>query len=452
MTERELAFPPGFLWGTASSAYQVEGGNTNNQWWLLEQRQGGAGIWNGDRCGLACDWWRHAEQDFDRMQQLHLNAHRLSVEWSRVEPAPSCFDRAALDRYRQMVGELRDRGITPMVNCHHFTNPIWLEVAGGWERPETVHRFQRYVHRLVSALADLHPIWLTINEPLVYLGQGWFRGIWPPFKRDPVAALRVYRHLLLAHAAAYHTIHALQPDALVGYAKARRLFTPSRAGHAGDRLAAWLRRYLFEELWQRATQTGRILPPVGLGEYRADLADSFDFVGINYYSRSLVRFTPRPWSLFGQETFTPGAETSDSGRRGPYSEFYPEGLYRLCLEARPLGKPIYVLENGLPDADDDQRPRWLLAHLLQMRRAMAAGCDVRGYFHWTFVDNFEWTEGWGLRFGLVALDPVTQERRARPSAYLYGDIARRNAIAREHVARHAPGLLPLFDALSTATG
>lgn len=434
--QNQLLFPPGFLWGTASSAYQVEGGNRQNQWWGFEQQPGA--IWRDERCGDACDWWRNAEQDFDRMQQLHLNTHRLSIEWSRVEPAPGYFDQAALDRYRAMLAGLRARGIRPLVALHHFTNPLWFETFGGWESPQSVACFQRYAQTVVHTLGDLCDFWLTMNEPLVHLVQGWVRGIWPPQKRSFWQTRRVFLHLLQAHAAAYHTIHQAQPQAQVSYAHVFRGFNGLRQRNMLDRIAALIKRYVVERLWLQATRDGKLRPPLGRGELQPELVNTLDFIGVNYYTSSLVRFTPNPRALFGYESLNPSGELSDSGRHGPYSAYQPDVLYHLCLELDGLGKPIYITENGLPDADDDQRPRWLLGHLFQIHRAIRAGVDLRGYFHWTLVDNFEWTEGWGLRFGLFALDRQTQVRTPRPSAHLYGEIARQNAIPRDLVEQYAP--------------
>ncbi len=437
---QSLTFPAGFRWGTATAAHQVEGNNFNNQWWAFEQQPGA--IWHGARSGLACDWWRHAEQDFDRMVQLHQNSHRMSVEWSRIEPTPGHFDTRALDRYREMLGGLRDRGIAPLVTLHHFTNPLWFEEQGGWEAPESVSRFQHFVERTVQALGDLCQEWVTINEPMVYVAQGWFNGIWPPGKSDFLAAMKVTRHLLFAHAAAYHTIHRLQSDAQVGYAKHVRLFQGLRPGHRLDRYAAGLKRWLFEHVWVAATADGKLRPPLGLNTCHAPLIDTFDFMGINYYTKDRTRFVPNPLTLFGQEQFTPGGELSDAGRDGPFAEFRPDGIYQICQEVRQFHKPVIITENGVPDRDDDQRPRWILAHLHQLHRAIQSGVDVQGYFHWTLVDNFEWAEGWGLRFGLFELDPETQERTPRPSAGLYGEIAQANGISPALVERYAPTLLP----------
>jgi beta-glucosidase len=323
-----------------------------------------------------------------------------------------------------MLGGLRARGIQPMVALHHFTNPAWFERAGGWQQAESVVRFQTYVRIVVQALGDLCTIWLTFNEPVVYLAQGWVRGIWPPQKRNFVLARRVFVNLLLAHAAAYHTVHSLQPAAQVSYTHALHDYRGHRSQHLLDRLAASFKSHLVDQLWLQATVDGILHPPLGAGQYHHTLADTLDFVGINYYSSKLVQFTPNPLVVFGREHLAANSDLSDRGRDGS-----------------ALGKPLYITENGVPDADDDLRPRWLLGHLHQLARARRAGCDIRGYFHWTLVDNFEWTDGWGLRFGLFALDPQTQVRTPRPSAQLYGAIAQENGVTRRMVEQYAPELV-----------
>ena len=196
-------FPKNFKWGSATAAHQVEGDNTNNQWWQWEQQAGR--IQNNDKSGPACDWWRNAEADFDRMADMGLNAHRLSVEWSRIEPSEGRFDNAALDRYRAMLLALRKRGIEPMVTLHHFTNPLWFEQRGGWtQRDASVRLFARYVERVAKALGELCDLWCTINEPNVYALLGWVQGAHPPGRTgDFDTAFEVLRNLLLAHAAAY---------------------------------------------------------------------------------------------------------------------------------------------------------------------------------------------------------------------------------------------------------
>ena len=440
MNTAYLPFPEDFLWGTASSAHQVEGNNTNNDWWAFEQQPGA--IWHGDRSGLACDWWQNAERDFDLMAEMGHTSHRLSVEWSRIEPQEGVFDAAAIARYRDMLSGLRQRNIEPMVTLHHFTTPLWLARRGNWLNPAVIDYFRRFVHYTVSQLGDLVNLWCTVNEPSVVAAMGYLLGIFPPGLRSPRACFRALKHLLQAHGAAYRVIHALDGKAQVGLVKSIFVFDSLDLADPASVRAARLLNYLFNELALRAVEDGKLRPPMGTGlTTHGPLLDSLDFIGVNYYTRLRVSLRRQDDGRPKLLQPTPGAEVSDSGRYGPYGEIYPQGFYRVLRRAAQLGKPIYVTENGLPDADDDQRPRFLLTHLAQLQRAISEGLDVRGYYHWSLVDNFEWAEGWALRFGLVALDEETQARTPRPSAQLYSDIIRANGITREMVAAYAPEIL-----------
>jgi len=427
MTPRR--FPPGFLWGTATSAHQVEGQNTNNQWWDWEQQPGR--IWHGDRSGDACGWWRDAEGDLDRAAALRHNAHRLSIEWSRIEPREGHFDDSAIERYRELLLSMQRRGITPMVTLHHFTNPRWLEARGGWLHPATPQRFARFAARAVAGLGDLCDLWCTINEPIVYATYGFLLGLWPPGVAGNIAqTLRAAAALLRGHTAAAAAIRRINPTLRIGIVHQVRLFDPATPAARDVAVAAnW--DYLFNGIVLRALRTGRIPPPLGLGLMASRaLRDSCDFFGLNYYTREYVAFDPRaPGLMFGRR-FTPlDAAQSEAGFEGrTYGEIYPNGMYRALRRVARLGLPIYITETGLPDADDDQRPRFILDHLAAVHRAIEDGIDVRGIFFWTLLDNFEWAEGWGLRFGLYAHDERTGERRLRPSGALYAAIARANAI------------------------
>ncbi len=431
MTGTTLDFPPGFLWGTATAAHQVEGDNMGNDWSAFEQRPGA--IWHDDRSGKACDWWANAEQDFDLMAGMGHNSHRLSVEWSRIEPQEGCFDREAMARYRAMLEGLRRRGIEPMVTLFHFSSPLWLARQGGWQNPAVVRLFRRFAHHTVQELGDLVRLWCTVNEPNVYAAVGHLFGEHAPGVKSVPAYFRALRLQLLAHAAAYRVIHALDGRAQVGLVKNIPIFEPAGQGAAP---LARVVDHLFNEVTLRAVRNGRLgWPLAAVPVTYGALADSIDFLGVNYYTRLLVGPLRGGRGLLHAK---PGTEWSDYGRNGTYGEIYPAGLGRALARAARLGKPIHVTENGLPDADDDQRPRYLLTHLAEMHRAIARGADVRGYYHWTFTDNFEWAEGWGLRFGLVALDPNTQERTPRRSAELFSRIARQNAITAAMVQEYAP--------------
>jgi beta-glucosidase len=441
MPNDRISFPPGFLWGTATAAHQVEGHNDNNDWWAFEQVPGA--IWHGDRSGHACNWWRAAEADFDRMVELNHNTHRLSIEWSRVEPAEGEWDQGAVARYRELLAGLRERGIEPMVTLHHFTTPLWLARQGGWLNPDSVVHFRRWAGQAVEFFGDLVRLWCTINEPAVYAVLGHLFGVHAPGGQGLRNFFAVLRHMLQGHAAAYRAIHALDGRAQVGLVKNFRLLDPANPDSPLDRFWAWFFDYVFNRIVLRAIQDGVLLPPLGLGvSPYGPLVDSSDFIGVNYYTRELVAFEPGRGEFLGVRRFPrPGAEVSDFGQHGTYGEVYPEGMYRALMRAARLRKPIYITETGLPDADDDQRPRFLVTHLAQVARAIAAGADVRGFYHWSLLDNFEWSEGWTLRFGLIAMDEKTGQRAVRPSGRLFAAISAANALTRETVQVYAPQVL-----------
>lgn len=420
-------FPPNFVWGIATSSHQVEGGTTNNQWAAWEKQ---GKIKSKDCCGLACDWWRNAEQDFDLAQSLGVNALRLSVEWSRIEPEEGRWDEAALGRYRSMLKALLHRGIRPFVTLHHFTNPLWFEAKGGFANKESIALFQRFTRRVISALGDLCRDWITFNEPNVYTYLGYFLGEFPPGKKGRfLQAAQVTRNLCLAHASAYRMIHSLQTNANVSWAQHFVVFKPRRPQ---SRLDRWLCGFVdrrFNDNFAEAVRCGRAPFPLNkLGQNLIDVKGTCDFVGINYYSRLRVGLDSRsPGNLFLQISVPPHKPQGDSGIEVPYGEAYPQGLRHAVEHFADFKKPVYILENGVPDRADRIRP-WVLEYTVdQMRTLLADGVDLRGYFHWTLTDNFEWGEGWHLRFGLFELDPHTQKRTPRPSAQIYSHLIRRSS-------------------------
>ncbi|MEE9617874.1 MAG: glycoside hydrolase family 1 protein [Anaerolineae bacterium] len=432
MPEATFHFPSDFKWGVATAAHQVEGNNTNNDWWDWEQQEGH--IKDGHKSGLACNWWENAEADFDRAAELGLNALRLSVEWSRIEPRAGEFDDSALERYGQMLRGLRERNIEPMVTLHHFTNPCWLAERGGWENPESISLFARFVRRVVESLGEHCDLWCTINEPNVYGYMGYLEGVFLPGESDFQAAMRVIRHLLAGHAAAYREIHALQSQARVGFAHNMRIFDPYTPRSLLDRRVARMVDKVYNQDILTTLTKGRWTLPLGLG-LAWKLRHTLDWIGLNYYTRDLVTFDyTQSQTLFSRRLHADDAELLDGG----YGEFYPRGMFRSLQRLARLGLPIYVTENGIPDDDDDQRPRYLLTHLHQMWHAIQLCYPVMGYYHWTLVDNFEWAEGWTLRFGLFALDPETQARMSRRSADLYADVIRANGITPRIIDTYAP--------------
>ncbi|MCO6451514.1 MAG: glycoside hydrolase family 1 protein [Caldilineales bacterium] len=420
-----LEFPRGFLWGTATASHQVEGSNANNNWAVWEQEPGR--ILSGHKAGLACDWWGGRwREDFDRAAATGQNAHRLSIEWSRVQPAPDRWDADALDHYRQMILGLIERGLTPMVTLHHFTDPIWLSELGGWENDRTPDYFQIYVRKVAGALGDLVNLWCTVNEPNVYAVYGYLEGLFPPGVKSLRRTLGVMAGLVRGHAAAYHAIHDLQPAARVGMANHYHDVQAANPNSPLDRWTARLISSLFNDFCPRAAQDGVLRFP--WGRVRLPLAQNTqDFLGLNYYTREYCAFEPlRPGSLFHRRFFRADASISPTG----FCANEPEGFYAALTWARSFGLPIIITENGAEDAADQFRPHYLAQHIAQAGRAIEAGYPIEGYFHWSLLDNFEWERGWTQRFGLWELDIETQERCKRSSADLYERICRSHQVPR----------------------
>ncbi len=430
------SFPQGFGWGTATAAHQVEGDNHNNDFWAWEQISGT--IASNHRSGKACDWWSGRwQEDLDRAADSHQNLHRLSLEWSRIEPSPGVFDPAALAAYHDLLAGARRRGLRPMVTLHHFTNPAWFHDRGGWADPGAPELFERYVEKTLASLGGQADLWITINEPNVYAYAAYSAGAFPPGEKNLGKALQVLHHLVLAHARAYAAIHRRFPGAQVGLAHHVRGISPRSRFHPLEQLTAGLRNAVFNETVPRAVHDGWFRLP-GRRWRIPQAAGTQDFFGLNYYTREVVAFDlRRPAELFGRSEHPAGGDLSPSG----FLVNAPDGLWRALTWARGFRRPIWVTENGVEDAKDEMRPRYLAGHLRQLWRAANFNWDVRGYLHWTLVDNFEWERGWTQRFGLWELDTQTQERRKRPSADFYADICRRNGLASEAVARYAPEVL-----------
>lgn len=436
-----LRFAKDFLWGVSTAAHQVEG-NSQNQWsdWEAAGR-----IRSGDSCGSACDWWNNAERDFDIVRDMGLNALRFSVDWSRIEPREGEWDLAALGRYRAMLEGLVQRGISPMICLHHFTHPRWFEQKGAFLSPDAPELFERFTRVVVDALGEHCHRWLTFNEPNVYAAMGYALGEFPPGRHGDIpAAVRVISGMARSHLSAYQAIHQLQPQAEVGWAHHYVVLEPVRPGP--DRWIASLVNELFNESFLRLMQDGKLPFPLSMLDGTAGaVKGACDFVGLNVYSRFHVSFDFGSAGQAFARLFVPAhVPQGDCGWDRPYGESYPLALRRAVERAGELGKPLYILENGVPDAQDRIRP-WLIVNALrELHQLIAEGHDIRGYFHWTLTDNFEWTEGWHLRFGLVALDPATQERTMRNSGKLYGEIARGNALSTEMIAEYGE--------LASATG
>jgi len=433
MVEATFHFPRGFMWGSATASHQVEGYNRNNNWWEWEQEPGH--ILNDETSGAACDWWGGRwRDDLNRAKDGGQNAHRFSVEWSRIQPLPDKWDESNLERYREIVRYLSELGMTPMVTLHHFSDPIWFSEMGGWEKEENIQYFIPYVRKVIEALQEYTNLWVTINEPNVLSVSAYLFGVFPPGKKDLNTSLKVMSNLAKAHALAYHTIHEIQKEARVGLAINYRGFIPTRAWSPLDQLVANLQSSIFNDLYPKACQDGILCLPFSKKKV-ANLSGTQDFLGINYYTQDMIAFQPlAAKELFSKRYFPEGPDISENG----FIANFPKGIFKAIEWGRQFNLPLIITENGVEDSTDELRPRYIIEHIHQVWRAVNFNYPVKGYFHWTLVDNFEWDRGWSQRFGLWELDINTQERIKRQSADLYADICHENGISSEMVARYAP--------------
>lgn len=425
----EFRLPETFLFGTATAATQIEGGDTNNSWFRWAQQ---GHIKDGASPVRADDHWNRVAEDIQLMKDINQQTYRLSLEWSRIEPEEGRFSDEAIAHYEDELRRLIDAGIRPLVTLHHFSNPLWLEDDGSWENAKVVERFTRFVGHVVEKLGDYVSDWVTINEPNVYASMGYLYGVWPPGRKSPLGYFRVARNMILAHLNAYRVIHEIRRqkghrDTLVGVAHHLRVFDPMHDTWTERRLCELLERY-FQDIFTIGMTEGRLVRPLGTG-YPLGGGRFSDFFGLNYYSRSMVSFSPNPGSLFVRLSEPADAPKNDLGW-----EIYPEGLYRIarqCYERYRL--PIFITENGTCDAKDAFRAKFIYDHLYQVKRLIDAGVDVQRYYHWSLMDNFEWLEGESARFGLYAVDYRTQKRTLRESGKLYGQISKAHAVTAEMI-------------------
>lgn len=390
MERQVLKFPNGFLWGSAVSSYQVEGGIDNNDWAQAAREK------KVPLASAACDHYNRFEEDFDIAKKLNQNAHRFSVEWARIEPEEGRWNFEAIEHYREILTALRKRNIEPFITLWHFTLPLWFSKKGGWVNKKSVACFVRYSSFIADQYKDLIKFWITINEPTIYASHSYITGKWPPQKKKRIISyFRVTRNLIKAHKRTYEAIKEIDTSARIGIAKNNAYF----------------------EAYQNKS-VNRILKRLADKNWNFRFLDSVkqhqDFIGLNHYHHNRINFG------FNKNE---NKIVSDMGW-----ELYPEAMYYVLCGLRKYKKPIYVLENGLADAKDEKREWFIEETLKNVHRAIKEGARVKGYFYWSLLDNFEWADGYRPKFGLVEVDFKTQKRTIRPSAYEYSKICRENRL------------------------
>jgi beta-glucosidase len=410
---REFIFPKNFLWGAATAAHQVEGNNINSESWVLEHLPGTI---FAEPSGDACDHYHRYPSDIALLAGLGFNAYRFSIEWARIEPEEGEFSFAELEHYRRMLATCHEHGIKPVVTLHHFTSPRWLMRSGGWLDEKTPERFARYCERVTNHLGDLISAACTFNEPnlpMVLAKLLPFNILEGPFWNTAAQAFGVtpdrlglfqfvtqprMREIIFdAHRRAFDILHSGPDSFPVGLTLA---LLDIQAAEGGEHKAAEIRRALADDY---------------LEQLRGD-----DFVGVQTYSRMII----------GPQGVIPASDAVEKNQMG--EEYYPEAIGGTIRHAAAVARiPILVTENGVASTDDTRRLEYFQRALRCVVNSLESGIDVRGYFCWSAMDNFEWVSGYRPQFGIIAVDRKTQQRTPKPSAYWLGNVARANQISLE---------------------
>ncbi|MFA6183757.1 MAG: glycoside hydrolase family 1 protein [Parcubacteria group bacterium] len=400
-TKKNLKFPKDFMWGVATASYQIEGNNSNSDWWQWEEK--GETI---DKSGLACDYWNRFKNDHDFLDELGVNSFRLSLEWSRIENKEGEFSQETISHYREILEDLKKRNIKTTVTLWHWTSPIWFQRNYGFHNKKSVEIFTRYCQKVVSELGDLVDIYVVVNEPMVPLGMGFLGGVFPPGFKNPFKFYRALNNVASAYKNIYKIIHEKYPTAQVGTSYLYNWYerSDSKMVNVINKISQWYRIDL-------------------LGN---KIKDYQDYLGIDYYRIGKIKFNWRKIKLDTKNQIYFGFTIEENKENLMKWIAYPEGIYKVLKEAqKKYNLPIYILENGLPTTEgteDVERVKFIQDHLFYVKKAMAEGVDVRGYYHWSLLDNYEWLYGYAPRFGLIEMNYETLERTPRKSFYAYKKI------------------------------
>lgn len=429
----EFKLPENFKLGTATSSLQIEGGDKNNTWYRWSELKK---IKDGSHCITSCDHWKRVEEDIELMKKLNSEIYRLSIEWSRIEPQKDNFNIQAMNHYKDEIKKLKNSGIEPLITLHHFSNPIWFEDSGGWNNDDSIKLFERYTEYVVANLGEYVSEWITINEPNVYLYQSFITGNWPPGEKGNIKKfLKASKNLIMAHILSYRKIHEVRlnkglKDTKVGVANHLRIFDFDKNSFL-NRLVIKNIDKLFHEIFIKGMSEGLLLSPIGKG-HPFGKGKYIDFFGINYYSRDIISFSLNVKNLFFKIKPNEKVEKNDLGW-----EIYPEGIYRIAKKYyERFHLPIYITENGIADSKDNQRCMYIYSHLYYINKAIKEGIDIKKYYHWTLMDNFEWHEGVSAKFGLIEVDFKTKKRTIRKSGYFFSEIIKNKGITQEMINKY----------------
>jgi beta-glucosidase len=404
---------PDFLWGVATSAFQLEG-SPDADW----------SSWDSilDENPDVTSHYSLYKEDLSLLKELGVNAYRFSVEWSRIQPNEKIWDGSVIEHYQEIIEILKSYNVTPMLTLHHFTHPLWFIKKYPWHEDASVDKFLRFVENILSSISGVK-YWITFNEPYVLLLGGYLEGCMPPGVKKPELALKALKNILYCHAKAYDMIHASVPDAQVSIAHNMAAVAPWSRWNPFDRALSKMAKYFYNHSILDAFLTGQLkikFPFHRESIIELPIKDKLDFFGVNYYTRVHIRFNPlKKMCVELRHHDIEGGGLSDLGW-----EIHPRGLEKVLRYASRLNVPLIITENGIATRNSQKKMDFMRRHIDAVERSISNGIDVRGYFYWSLIDNYEWLEGLDARFGLYKVDFKTLKRRPTNAAAYYSYLIR----------------------------
>lgn len=398
----------GFLWGVATSAFQLEG-SPYADWSTWDS------IFN-----LNPNVTNHYEmykEDIKLIKNLGVNAYRFSIEWSRIQPSENYWNREVVEHYQRIIDLLNEHNITPMVTIHHFTHPVWFITKYPWHKRSSIEKFTEYADRLIDTIRGVD-YWITFNEPYLLILGGYLEGCTPPGIRDLNLAIKALKNIFTCHGKLYEMIHLRNKNAMVSIAHNMAVFAPWVSWNPLDKVLTKVAKRFYNHSVIEGFQTGKIVLPIPFREkveIEVPIKGKLDFFGINYYTRVHMRFNPfKRFFVEFRHRDLDGHGLTDMGW-----EIYPKGLKKVLKYASRLNVPLIITENGIATKDDNKKIKFIKAHVDVLESAINEGIDVRGYFYWSLIDNYEWLHGLDARFGLYRVDFKTFKRIPTKAAHFY---------------------------------
>jgi beta-glucosidase len=425
---RKIKLPEHLLLGAATAATQIEGGDKNCNWyyWSLAGK-----IANGGSSITAADHWNRYIEDVELMDEMNLEVYRMGIEWSRIEPSKGVWSAEGISHYKDLFIKLKEKGIEPLLTLHHFSCPEWVQVEGAWTNSETIEYFIGFVEKVVTEFGEYVSEYVTINEPNVFVTDTYMDGKYPGGKHDDILSyFKASKNLIIAHLKSYKLIHEMRTksgykDTRVGFAHHLAYFEAEK-NNWFNKFSRNLIDHSFHHMFTKGFVEGKLTFPLGFG-YPEGKGLFCDFIGVNYYSRHIVKQSFNPAMLFGEVVADDSLIEEQLNDLG--WEIYPDGLYKMI---KPIYEeyelPIYITENGIPDEHDVKREKFIIDHLLQVKKLIDDGIGVERYYHWSLLDNLEWNDGYYPRFGLIEVNYDTYERKIRPSGHVYAKIIKNKEI------------------------